>query len=296
MFRGVITALVTPMKENGEIDFQSIGRLVDFHVRKKTDAILPCGSTGESATLTHEEHLKIIEKTVSFAADRIPVIAGTGSNSTREAVALTVAAQRMKVSGALLITPYYNKPTQEGMYRHFRTVAEQVELPLILYNVPGRTGINLEPATVARLAEIPNIVAIKEASGSLEQVNRIVTQCPIEVLSGDDSLTYPMLALGAKGVISVAANLVPGRMGEMIRLFQEGKHLEGLGIHKELYPLMNGLFVESNPIPVKAAMAMLGMIPGGIRPPLTELSKEKRGPLRKILEDLGLFDEFAAKS
>ncbi len=288
MFRGVITALVTPMKEDGAIDFAALERLVDFHAAKKTDAVLPCGSTGESATLSHEEHIKVIEAVVRRSADRIPVIAGTGSNSTREAIALTTAAAKLKVSAALLITPYYNKPTQEGMYRHFKAVAESVEIPIILYNVPGRTGVNLEPATVARLAQIPNIVALKEAGGSLEQVNRIVTTSDIEVLSGDDSLTYPMLALGATGVISVAANIVPDRLGEMIRLFHDGKHLEGLAIHKRLYPLMNGLFVESNPIPVKAAMAMMGMIPGGLRPPLTPLSEDKRGPLRRILADLGL--------
>jgi 4-hydroxy-tetrahydrodipicolinate synthase len=288
MFRGVITALVTPMSEGGEVDLGAMEKLVEFHVQRKTDAILPCGSTGESATLSHEEHLRIVETVVKRAAERIPVIAGTGSNSTKEAIELTASAAKLKVSGALLITPYYNKPTQEGMYRHFKAVAESVEIPIILYNVPGRTGVNLEPATVARLAEIPNIVALKEASGSLEQVNRIATMSDIVILSGDDSLTYPMLALGAKGVISVAANIVPDRMCEMIRLYMDGRHAEGLAIHKRLYPLMNGLFVESNPIPVKAAMGMLGMIPGGIRPPLTPLSEEKRGPLRGILSGLGL--------
>jgi 4-hydroxy-tetrahydrodipicolinate synthase len=288
MFRGVITALVTPMKDNGDVDYAALEKLVEFHVEKKTDALLPCGTTGESPTLTHEEHIRVVETVIKAAADRIPVIAGTGSNSTREAVALTCAAQERKAAGALLITPYYNKPTQEGLYRHFKAIAEEVEIPLILYNVPGRTARNLEPETVARLAELPNVVAVKEASGSLEQVNRLRQLCDIEVLSGDDSLTYPMLALGATGVISVAANILPDRLGEMIRCFRNNDQRAGLAIHTELYPLMKGLFIETNPIPVKAAMEMLGRIPPGIRLPLTPLADENRKVVRGLLTDLGL--------
>jgi 4-hydroxy-tetrahydrodipicolinate synthase len=287
MFRGVIPALVTPMEENGTIDYDCLERLVDFHVQHQSDAILPCGTTGESPTLTHGEHQQIVKTVVSAAQDRIPVIAGTGSNNTREAVELTRAAQAMKVAGALVITPYYNKPTQEGLYEHFRTVATSVDIPIIVYNVPSRTGVNLLPETLARLARIPNIVAVKEASGSLEQVNRIQQLCDIIVLSGEDSLTYPMLALGARGVISVAANIVPHRIGEMIRLFHQGHHEEGLALHRKLYPLFIGLFVETNPIPVKAAMAMAGMIPPGIRLPLTPLTTKNRGNIEALLADLG---------
>ncbi|MFH1068842.1 MAG: 4-hydroxy-tetrahydrodipicolinate synthase [Candidatus Glassbacteria bacterium] len=287
MFTGSIVALVTPFR-NGGIDEKALGDLVEFHVANGTSAVLPCGTTGESATMDHEEHVRVIRLVVEAAAGRIKVIAGTGSNSTREAVHLTSQAARLGADAALLVSPYYNKPSQEGLFLHYKTVAESCDIPQILYNVPSRTGKNIEPETVARLAGLKNIVAIKEASGSLDQTSQIASLCDITILSGDDSLTLPLMSVGAVGVISVAANVVPAKVAALCRAWLDGRPEEARRVHYELFPLFKALFVESNPIPVKAAVAAMGLITEEYRLPLCPLAEANRRKLMEVMKHMGL--------
>jgi 4-hydroxy-tetrahydrodipicolinate synthase len=288
MFRGSIVALVTPFKDNFKVDFDAYGRLIDWQLEQGTDGIVPCGCTGEAATLTHEEQEKVIQFAVERVAGRVPVIAGTGSNNTREALSLTRYAREVGADGALLITPYYNKPTPAGQKLHYTSIAEAVDIPIVLYNVPSRTGTNMLPETVAELSKTPNITAIKEASGNVDQVSQIRSACDITILSGDDSLTLPMMALGATGVISVAANVVPGPVARMCREFHNGNLEAARAIHYELMPLFKALFLETNPMPVKAALAWMGLIENHLRLPLTPMQETKFAQLEPVLQKLGL--------
>lgn len=287
MFKGSIVAIVTPFSDGG-VDYDTLESLVEFQISEGTNGILPCGTTGESPTLSHVEHDAVVEFVVKKVNKRVPVIAGSGSNSTRESLRLTRHAKDVGADGALVITPYYNKPTQRGLRHHFEKVAGEVDIPVVIYNVPGRTGVNIEPETVASLAGIPNVVAIKEASGSLDQVSGILSRCDITVLSGDDSLTFPMMALGAKGVVSVLANILPSRVAEMASLFLDGDIESARRLHFELYRLSKDLFIETNPIPVKAALAMMGKIREEYRLPLCPLSNENRKKLERLLNEYGL--------
>lgn len=288
MFKGSIVALVTPFNKNGDIDFKTLENLIEFHIQEKTDGIVPCGCTGEAATLKHEEQKKIIEFVVEKVNKRVPVIAGAGSNSTEEALGLTSFAKKTGADAALLITPYYNKPTPEGQYLHYQKIAEEVGMPIVLYNVPGRTGTNMLPETIAKLSKIPNIVAVKEANPSLDQVSRILSLCDITVLSGNDSVTLPILCVGGKGVISVAANVVPGKMHELVQNFQDGNLEEAQKIHYELFPLFEALFYETNPIPVKESLALMGKIQPNFRLPLCRMTEQKKEKLVEVLKGLGL--------
>jgi len=288
MFKGSMVALATPFK-NGQVDEARIPELVEFHLSKGTDAICPCGCTGEAATLTHDEQIKVIKIVIEVVAGKAKVIAGTGSNSTDEALTLTRRAKDAGADGALMITPYYNKPTQQGLIQHYKAAAA-VGLPLMLYNVPSRTGVNMLPETVAKLSEVENVVAVKEASGSVDQVSAILNLCDINVLSGDDSLTLPMLAVGAKGVVSVAANVAPAEVKALIDDFNDFNMEEAQRIHYQLLPLFKALFCETNPIPVKRALSMMGLIENELRPPLTPLSVENEPRLKAVLEDLGLLE------
>lgn len=289
MFTGSLVAIVTPFRK-GRVDEKALGDLIEFQIANGTTGIVPCGTTGESATLSHEEHDRVVACTVEAVRRRVPVIAGTGSNSTEEAVTLTRHAKQAGADGALLITPYYNKPTQEGLFRHYKAVAEAADLPLVLYNIPGRTGVNMAPATVARLASLRNVVAIKEGSGSLPQVSEIVQACGdrMTVLSGDDALTLPMMAVGAKGVITVTANIAPADMAAMVAAFLAGRQEEARRLHYKLYPLFTALFYETNPIPVKEALGMMGKIDPELRLPLCPMSAEPREKLTRVMKDYGL--------
>ncbi len=284
-----MVAIVTPMKD-GAIDEKALEALVEFHLENGTSAIVPCGTTGESATLSHDEHRRVIELTVKVVDGKIPVIAGTGSNSTEEAIALTQHAKTAGATAALLITPYYNKPTQEGLYRHFKAIAEGVDLPQILYNIPGRTGVNMLPETVARLLEHENVVGMKEGSGSIQQMGHLIHLCGdrLCVISGDDVLTLPLMALGGKGVISVTANIAPSDMAEMTAAALSGDFTEARRINEKLYPLHQVLFLETNPIPVKAALALMGRCSDEVRLPLCGLSDAYLTRLRTTLSDYGL--------
>lgn len=287
MFSGSMVAMVTPFKD-GKVDEPKIRGLVEFHIKNGTDAIVPCGTTGESATLSHEEHNKVVEVTIDAARERIPVIAGTGSNSTSEAIELTKHAKEAGADGALIITPYYNKPTQRGLYLHYKKIANEVDIPLILYNVPGRTGVNLMPQTVADLTPIDNIVAIKEASANLKQIGEIINLCgdKISLLSGDDFTTLPILCLGGKGVISVVANLVPADTAALIDEFNKGNIETARRIHYRLLPLCEAMFLETNPIPIKTAMALCGMLDSSeLRLPLSAMSDQNLDRLKKALLD-----------
>jgi 4-hydroxy-tetrahydrodipicolinate synthase len=270
------------------VDYKKLGELVEYHIENGTDAIVPCGTTGESPTLTHEEHERVISEVIQKASGRINVIAGTGSNSTSEALRLTKSAKKAGANGSLQITPYYNKPTQEGLYQHFKTIAEEVDIPLILYNVPGRTGVSITPETVARLAEIKNIVGIKEASGNIDNASQILHLCNITVLSGDDSLTLPIMAVGGKGVISVIANIVPGDVARMVHDYSNGSLTDAQEMHGKLFPLCRAMFIETNPIPVKTAMHLLGRLNGEMRLPLCKMSKENEAKLASALKKYGL--------
>lgn len=287
MFRGAMVAIVTPFNE-GEVDYETLGRLIDFQIENGTDAIVPCGTTGESPTLSHEEHDRVIEFTVEKVNHRVKVIAGAGSNSTREALRLTAHAQSVGADGALVITPYYNKPTQLGLIEHFGKIARETDIPLVLYNVPGRTGVKLEPETIAELSTYENIVAVKEACGSVDQVNKILNLCDITVISGDDSLTLPMMAVGGQGVISVAANIVPGAVSRMVHNALDGKWDEARKDHYELYSLFQMMFIETNPIPVKTALAMMGKVREEFRLPLCGLTAGNRVKLEELLGRYGL--------
>ena len=286
-FHGSITALVTPFKK-GKVDEKSMQKIVHYQIENGTDGLVPCGTTGESPTLSNEEHRRVIEIVVDAADKKVPVIAGTGSNSTEEAVALTAFAKKAGADGALLATPYYNKPTQEGLYRHYEKVAKSVDLPIILYNIPGRSVVNISPETIARLAKISNIVAIKEASGSMDQTSHILSLCRLTVLSGDDSLTLPLLALGGKGVISVISNILPGTVSEMVDAYFAGNHEKAKVLHYKLFSLCRAMFIETNPIPIKRAMKLLGFCDDELRLPLCPMSEHNEKILIKALKDFGL--------
>lgn len=289
MFHGSIVAIVTPFKK-GKVDEKAFGELIDFHLRSGTHGIVPCGTTGESATLSHEEHKRVVELAVKMAGGRIPVIAGTGSNSTEEAIAFTRHAKAAGAAGALLITPYYNKPTQEGLYQHYKAVAKAVDLPLVLYNIPGRTGVNMLPATVARLMEFDNIIGIKEGTGSLQQISDLVQLCGerLVILSGDDFTALPTMAVGGKGVISVTANIAPADMAQMMEAAARGDYGRAKKLHDQLYPLHQVMFVETNPIPVKAALALMGKCADEVRLPLWHMSDENFKKLKAALKRYGL--------
>jgi 4-hydroxy-tetrahydrodipicolinate synthase len=288
-FTGSIVALVTPFRD-GEIDYSALDALVDRQIAAGQKGLVPCGSTGESATLTHDEHARVVEAVVRRAAGRVPVIAGTGSNSTAEAIHLTREAEAAGASGALLISPYYNKPTQDGIYAHYRAVAESTSLPILVYNIPGRTASNIEPATLARLAELDNVVAVKDSPHSIDHVMDTIAVCGdrLAVLSGDDSLTLPMVSLGAVGVISAVANVIPVEMARLADLALEGRWAEALEVHYAILPVMRACFLETNPIPVKAALAMLGQCREDVRLPLTSMSRGARERLRLTLAGFGL--------
>jgi len=289
-FQGSFVALVTPFR-NGQVDEAKLRELVELHVTNGTDGLIPCGTTGESPTLRHDEHRRVVEVVIEAARTRIPVIAGTGSNSTREAIDLTKHAERAGASGALVVNPYYNKPTQEGLYQHFRAVADAVSIPIIVYNIQSRTAINVETATLARLArDCHNIVGVKEASGSLDQMSQVIAACGpnFSVLSGDDNLTLPLLAIGGHGVISVIANIVPREVADMVHAALDGDFKRAREMHYRLLPLARAAFLETNPIPIKEAMAIAGMLEPEFRLPMCRMSDANRETLRAILRQYAL--------
>ncbi len=288
MFTGAMVAIVTPFHD-GKVDFETLDELVDFQLENGIDAIVPVGTTGESPTLTHEEHKQVIERVVKRVAGATRVIAGAGSNSTAEAIELTAYAKKVGADATLQVCPYYNKPTQEGFYQHFKAIADEVDLPIVLYNIPGRCGAGMTPETIARLDELENIVAIKEATGSLDQASEIAMRCDITILSGDDSLTLPLASVGGKGVISVVANIVPADVKAMTDLILEGDLVKARQWHRKLFALSkNMLTLATNPIPIKAAMAMLDMCSDELRLPMTPLEPSKKTALKQTLTDYGL--------
>lgn len=289
MFHGCIVALVTPFRR-GRVDYDGLKKLVDFHVAEGTDALAPVGTTGESPTLSHPEHRRVVEAVVTHAAGRIKVLAGTGSNSTDEALALTRHAKKCGADGALVVGPYYNKPTQEGHYRHYMTLADQVGLPMVIYNIPGRTGVNIEPRTIARLvtARPELFVGVKEATGSIDQASEILSLCDTTILSGDDSLTLPLLAIGGRGVVSVVANIVPRDVKAMVTDFTAGRVGQAIQRHRRLFPLCRAMFIETNPIPIKTAMKLLGRDTGELRLPLCEMAPANVERLVAAMKAYGL--------
>ena len=290
-FAGVTVALVTPFR-NGDVDYDGLRRLVEWHVEQGTDCLSPCGTTGEAPTLDHEEHERVIAAVTEYAGRRLKVMAGTGSNSTREAIRLTKAAKRSGADGALMVGPYYNKPTQEGYYRHFAAVAEAVNIPIVLYNIPGRTASNMTPETIARLAEIPQIVGLKEATGSMDQASHVASLCDLTILSGDDSLTLPLLSVGGRGVVSVVGNFVPRDMKALIAAYEAGRTAEALAWHRKLFTLCRDMLsVATNPIPVKAALKLLGRDSGELRLPLCPLDAAGEGRVAATLRAYGLTAE-----
>jgi 4-hydroxy-tetrahydrodipicolinate synthase len=289
-FQGSFVAMVTPFR-NGKVDEAKLGELVEFHVTHGTDGLIPCGTTGESPTLNHDEHHRVVEIVIEAARGRIRVIAGTGSNSTAEAIDMTKHAERAGAAGALVVNPYYNKPTQEGLYRHFRAVAESVAIPVLLYNIQSRTAINVETDTLARLArDVKNIVGVKEASGSLDQMSQVIAACgpDFSVLSGDDNITLPLLAIGGSGVVSVIANIVPRETAELVHAALDGDWKRARELHYRLFPLARAAFLETNPIPIKEAMAMAGMLEPEFRLPMCRMSDANREKLRAVLKPYGL--------
>jgi 4-hydroxy-tetrahydrodipicolinate synthase len=289
-FQGSFVAMVTPFR-NGKVDEATLRDLVELHVTHGTDGLIPCGTTGESPTLSHDEHHRVVETVVEAARGRIRVIAGTGSNSTAEAIEMTKHAERAGAAGALVVNPYYNKPTQEGLYRHFRAVAESVAIPVVLYNIQSRTAINVETDTMARLArDVKNIVGVKEASGSLDQMSQVIAACgpDFSVLSGDDNITLPLLAIGGSGVVSVIANIVPRETADLVHAALEGDWKRARDLHYRLFPLARAAFLETNPIPIKEAMAMAGMLDAEFRLPMCRMSDANREKLRTILKPYGL--------
>ncbi|MBU1124900.1 MAG: 4-hydroxy-tetrahydrodipicolinate synthase [Candidatus Omnitrophica bacterium] len=290
MFKGSIVAIVTPFK-NGTVDEKKLSELIEFHIKNGTSGIVPCGTTGESATLSIEEHEKVIESTIVQVKKRVPVIAGTGSNSTAEAIVLTQHAAKAGADASLQVSPYYNRPTQRGLYQHFKAVADAVKIPLILYNIASRTGVNIEPETLARLAgDCKNIVAVKEASGNLEQMSKIKKLCgdAFDLISGDDSLTLPVLSVGGTGVISVVANIVPREVADLVAAFQRGDIAKAQEIHYRLLPLVKAMFIETNPIPVKTAMGLLGLCEPDLRLPMSEMMPDNLEKLKVALKEYGL--------
>jgi 4-hydroxy-tetrahydrodipicolinate synthase len=294
--RGCGTALVTPFRKDGSVDEPALRRLVQFQLREGIDFLVPCGTTGETPTLEHGEYLGVIRVVVEEAGGKVPIIAGVGGNNTRKVCDLAQQVKPLGVAALLSVAPYYNKPTQEGLYQHFKAIAEASDLPVILYNVPGRTSSNLEPATVGRLSEIPNIIGIKEASGSIVQQMEVLNAVPpgFRVLSGDDAFTFPLIAVGGVGVISVVSNEIPGPMVRLAHLALEGKYDEARQLNAQLLPLIQVNFIETNPIPVKAALAMLGMIEEVYRLPLVPMRPENRAKLEKVLAAQGLLAKSAA--
>lgn len=289
MFEGVFTALVTPFRD-GSVDERALTELVEIQIQAGVDGLVPCGSTGEAATLSHAEHQRVVEVVVAAARGRVQVVAGTGSNSTVEAVQLTRHAKEAGADGALLISPYYNRPTQDGIVAHYTEIARQTSFPLLAYNVPGRTASNVLPGTIARLAEVDQIVGVKESCGDLNQIAHVLAAVPdsFAVLSGDDWATLPMLGLGGKGVISTASNVAPGEVVDLVRAFRAGDLARARAVHFRLLPLFDVLFCESNPIPVKASLAMRGAITDELRLPLVPISNGNRERLQAVLKDLGL--------
>ncbi len=299
--KGVYPALITPFKKNGEIDIQGFRKNIDHVIEGGVSGIVPCGCTGEAATLSFDEQKRLLEAAVDQSNGRVPVIGGSGSNNTREAVELTKYAKEAGASAAMLITPYYNKPGDAGQILHYSTVAEKVDIPIIIYNVPSRTGINMKPSVVARLAKTDNIVGIKEASGSPAQTAEIIEltrhyKKPFTVLSGDDSLTIPIMSYGGKGVVSVAANILPAEVSQMVASYLKGDTKKALDTYYRLAPIMRGLFIETNPIPVKSAAFMMGLAGGPLRAPLTTLAPENQKKLQAMLDDLGVFKKTAPKA
>jgi 4-hydroxy-tetrahydrodipicolinate synthase len=288
--RGCGTALVTPFRKDGTLDLDALRRLVQFQLRAGIDFLVPCGTTGETPTLEHAEYLAVVRTVVQEAGGKVPVIAGVGGNNTRKLIDLAAEVSGLGIQGILSVAPYYNKPTQEGLYQHFRAIAESTDLPMILYNVPGRTSSNLEPATVARLSKIANIIGIKEASGSIVQQMEVLAAVPptFRVLSGDDAFTFPLMALGGVGIISVVSNEIPAEMTRLAHLLLEGKLEAARQLHFNLLPLMQVNFIETNPIPVKAALAMMGMIEEIYRLPMVPMKAENRTKLEKVLSAQGL--------
>ena len=289
MFSGAIVAIVTPFTK-GKVDEKSLRELIEFQIKNGTDGIVPCGTTGESSTLSHEEHDRVIEIAIDAVKKRVPVIAGTGSNSTDEALRLTRHAYEAGADGALMVCPYYNRPTQEGLYQHFKIIAETIPIPIVPYNIPSRTGVNLLPETVARLAKISNIVGIKEASGSLKQMQDVISLCgeKFDVLSGDDFFTFPLLSIGGRGVISVVSNIVPADMAAMVDAFVAGDIKKAEKLHHKLVPLIDALFIETNPVPVKAALSMMGKISYDVRLPMYKMSDGNYEKLKAVMKNYGL--------
>lgn len=288
MFTGAMVALITPFQD-GQVDFRTLEELVEFQIKNGIDAIVPVGTTGECPTLSHEEHKQVIERVVKVAAKRVPVIAGAGSNSTAEAIELTDFSKKVGADATLQVDPYYNKPTQEGFYQHFKTIAEEVDLPIVLYDIPGRCGAGMTVDTIVRLSEIENIVAIKDATGRLDQASEIACRCDLTILSGDDSLTLPIASVGGKGIISVVANIVPADVKAMTDLILAGDFESAKKWHKKLFPLSRNLLsIATNPIPIKAAMSILNMASEEMRLPMTPLEENKKTVLRQILKDYGL--------
>jgi 4-hydroxy-tetrahydrodipicolinate synthase len=289
-FQGSFVAMVTPFR-NGKVDEAKLRELVELHVANGTDGLIPCGTTGESPGLNHDEHRRVVEIVIEAARGRIRVVAGTGSNSTAEAIDLTKHAERAGAAGALVVNPYYNKPTQEGLYRHFRAVAESVAIPILVYNIQSRTAVNVETDTMARLArDVRNIVGVKEASGSLDQMSQVIAACgpDFSVLSGDDNITLPLLAIGGSGVVSVIANIVPRETADLVHAALDGDWKRARDLHYRLFPLARAAFLETNPIPIKEAMAMAGMIEPEFRLPMCRMSDANREKLRAILKSYAL--------
>ena len=288
-FSGCMVALITPFQGN-KVDWESLEGLVEFHIENGIHGIVPCGTTGESATLTHQEHNEVVEAVVKYVKKRVPVIAGTGSNSTQEAIDFTRSAEKAGADGALMISPYYNRPTQEGIYQHYKKVASEVHIPLIIYNIPSRTGSKIEPETLARLAEVKNIAGVKEATGSMDQAIEVLRLCGegLEVYSGEDSLTFSLMALGGRGVISTVANVAPREMSQLTRACFEGDWEKGRSIQFQLIPLIRSLFIETNPIPVKTALSLMGKCRGDLRLPMTPMAEPNVKTLKKAMSDFGL--------
>jgi 4-hydroxy-tetrahydrodipicolinate synthase len=290
MYTGTMVALITPFRD-GQVDWKTLDELIKFHLESGTDGLVPVGTTGESPTLSFEEHKKVIERVVKTVSGKVPVIAGTGSNSTAEAIELTEYAAKCGADASLQVTPYYNKPTQEGFYRHFKFIAETVDLPMVLYNIPGRCGAGMTADTICRLAEVENVKAVKEASGSLDISSEIAARTDLTILSGDDSMTLPICSVGGKGVISVVANIVPADVKAMTDLILEGDFVSARKWHKKLFALSKGMLsLSTNPIPIKAAMAMLGMSSDEMRLPMVPMTDKEKEPLRKMLKDYGLLE------
>ena len=289
MFAGAFTAIVTPFK-GGQVDEKAFKGLIHFGLDGGVSGFVPCGTTGESPTLSHEEHNRVVEMTVKEVAGQVKIIAGTGSNSTEEAISLTRHAKKVGVDAALLVSPYYNKPTQEGLYRHFKAIAEAVDIPLVLYNIQGRTGVNIENSTMEKLSRLPNIVGVKEASGSILQMSEVIRLCgpDFDVLSGDDQMTFPLMALGGKGVISVVTNIIPDKMSALVRHMLAGEIDKARAIHFEIFELCQAMFVETNPIPIKAALGLMGKIEPEFRLPLCPPASASLEKIRNVLSKLNL--------